>query len=120
MSIWMTPMLPGSPGSFGWVWRRPRPSRRRRTPTRDRRRLFLQTTGCFVSYEEVLADGCLSQVVADDLAWQISLEMWRSRQPPRWRWVPPSRRRRWLAEFNALSRDRDRIAEVARHYGVED
>ncbi len=120
MSTWMTPMPPGSPGSFGWIWRRPRPDCRRRTPTRDRRRLFLQTTGCFVSYEEVLVDGCLSQVVADDLAWQISVQMWRSRQPSRWMRCRPSARQRWLGEFDALCRDRDRIAAVARYYGVED
>ncbi len=90
----------------------PEPQRPPSPPTTE---LFLSSTGCFVTVEEALGDGCLSAAVVDDLLWRVAVEEWHARQP-RNRWS--SARRRWLQEYDTLCAERARITEVARFYGA--
>ena len=93
----------------------------RRTPRTPRRRpssrMFLATTGCFVGEDEVRRDGTLVRVLAEDTTWRFSLQDWHARRPPPWAF---RRTRRWRAEYAALAGERDRIAQLARFYGVPD
>ena len=79
--------------------------------------MFLATTGCFVADEEVRREGTLVRVLAEDTTWRFSLQDWHARRPPPWAF---RRTRRWRAEYAALAGERDRIAQLARFYGVPD
>jgi hypothetical protein len=56
-------------------------------------------------------------VLAEDIAWRFSVQDWQTRRPPTWAF---RRTRRWRAEYAVLARERDRIAQHARFYGVPD
>jgi hypothetical protein len=77
--------------------------------------LFLATTGCLVTVDELLDNAHLAQIVAEDVAWRIALVQWHARRPHHWQ---VHRRQVWLAEYDELSRERERIVHIARFYGV--
>ena len=77
--------------------------------------LFLATTGCLVTVDELLGNGHLAEIVAEDVAWRISLVQWQVRRPHRWQ---ARRRHAWLLEYEELCHERERIVHIARFYGV--
>jgi hypothetical protein len=77
--------------------------------------LFLATTGCLVTVDELLDNAHLAQIVAEDVAWRIALVQWESRRPHRWR---VRRQQEWMTEYGELCRERERIVHIARFYGV--
>ena len=77
--------------------------------------LFLATTGCLVTVDELLDNAHLAEIVAEDVAWRIAVVQWQSRRPHRWQ---ARRRQAWLLEYDELTRERERIVHIARFYGV--
>ena len=77
--------------------------------------LFLATTGCLVTVDELLDNAHLAQIVAEDVAWRIALVQWESRRPHRWQ---VRRQQEWMTEYGELCRERERIVHIARFYGV--
>jgi hypothetical protein len=78
-------------------------------------RVRLRAAGVCLRGEQVFADDRLTQLLVDDLCWQIALTDWSAREPRRWQ---RRRRAKWRAEEAALWAERGRIRALAEHHGL--